>query len=332
MKGKYLLFLIGVLLSGCKAFKPSADLGRYAAYFAPNTGNTRPAAGQVKITFFGTSTLLFDDGQTQLLIDGFFSRPPVGKVAFGKVKSDTALIRSVIGSYNINRLRAVFVCHSHYDHAMDAPAVCKMTGARLYGSASTLNVGKGQQLCDSAMQLYEPGKPLIIGNFSVVVINSKHTPPFKLMGKTNATDPNHPDITKPLKQPAKVDSYIEGGTYDFYIKHGEHTMLVKASTNYMENALDAYPAEVLFLGSAMLGLQPEKFMQNYYRQTVQATGAKLIIPIHWDNFTRPLAKPLVALPNLTDNVNKGFEFLMQQSAQHNVKFNLMQGGTSIILF
>ncbi len=31
-------------------------------------------ADQVTVTWLGVSTLLFDDGETQILIDGFFSR------------------------------------------------------------------------------------------------------------------------------------------------------------------------------------------------------------------------------------------------------------------
>lgn len=288
--------------------------------------------GQVKATFFGTSTLLFDDGETQLLIDGFFSRPPVGKVAFGKVRSNTALIQTILNRHQVNRLKAVFVCHSHYDHAMDAPAVCSLSGAKLYGSSSTLNVGKGQGLSDTAMVLFEPGIPITIGAFSVTVINSKHTPPFKLLGKTNATDPRHPDITDPLTQPAKVDRYIEGGTYDIYIRHGQHSILIKASTNYIEGALNNYPTDVLFLGAAMLGLQPEEFKNNYYQQTIEATKAKTVVPIHWDNFTKPLSKPLAALPNISDNVDAGIGFLISRTSADHIQLKLMQAENEMILF
>ena len=34
-----------------------------------------PRPDSVTATWFGVTTLLFDDGDTQLLIDGFFSRP-----------------------------------------------------------------------------------------------------------------------------------------------------------------------------------------------------------------------------------------------------------------
>lgn len=332
MRSTGTLFILLIALNGCRSFKPSADLNNFKDYFVTESKDTPLRAEQVRVTFFGTSTLLIDDGETQLLVDGFFSRPAPMKVVFGKVSSDTKIIQSVIHNYRINRLKGIFVCHSHYDHAMDAPEVSKLTGAKVYGSSSTLNICKGEKLADTGMQLFETGKEINLGKFSITAIHSKHTPPFKLFGKTNATDPDHPDITSPLTQPAKVEDYIEGGTYDFYIKHGEHKMLVKASTNYIEGALNNYPADVFFLGAAMLGVQPDSFQNSYYKNTVQVTDAKTVIPLHWDNFTKPLSNPLVALPNLTDNVDSGFHFLLKKTQQDKIDLKLMQGGTSVILF
>jgi L-ascorbate metabolism protein UlaG (beta-lactamase superfamily) len=317
----YLILFVG--LCGCKAFKPSADLLRFEEYYAKE--DNRRTTDQLKITFFGTSTLLFDDGETQLFIDGFLSRPPLGKVAFGKVRTDEKLIYQLIAKHNINRLKATFVCHSHYDHAMDAPFISKVTGAKLYGSASTINLGKGGGVPDSLLQLFNPGSRIELGAFRVTVINSKHTPPFKVLGRSNATDPNHPNIDEPFSQPAKVDKYIEGGTFDIYIEHNQKRFLVKPSTNYVESALKNYPCDVLFLGIAMLGIQPTEFQNNYFEETVKTTGAKTVIPIHWDNFTKPISKPLIALPNMVDNVDAGLKFLIEKAKTENIQIQLMQG-------
>ena len=42
----------------------------------------------VSVTFLGAATLLISDGQTHLLTDGFFTRPPALRVAFGRLRSD----------------------------------------------------------------------------------------------------------------------------------------------------------------------------------------------------------------------------------------------------
>lgn len=313
-------------------FSPSANLKHFTSFLAANYTSENIPEGKVKATFFGTSTVLFDDGETQILMDGFFTRPSAIDVALRKVSSDSALVHSVIEQYKINRLQAVFVCHSHYDHVMDAPTVAKITGATLYGSSSTLNVGTGAGLAMEKMKLYEPNTKLHIGKFTVTVIPSKHTPPVTMLGKTNATDPAHPNIDSPLHQPAAIEDFIEGGTYDFYIQHGGHSVLVKASTNYIPHQFDTLPADVFFLGTALLSKQSNKFRENYYRYTVTSSKATTIIPIHWDNFTKPLTQPLVALPRFSDDMETTFSYLSAKTKTDRINFCILQGGQSILLF
>ena len=105
---------------------------------------------------------------------------------------------------------------------------------------------------------------------------------------------------------------------------------MKASTNYIEGALQAYPCDVLFLGSAMLGIQPADFQQKYYNETVIATNAKTVVPIHWDNFMKPLGQPLIPLPNISDNVEAGFNFLITKTKAENRRLMLLQSESSVL--
>ena len=328
------LFLLPFLLFTSCALQPSANLQHFQSYFIENAKND--TIKDVKITFLGTSSLLFDDGQTQILIDGFFSRPNTLQVGFGKIKTNTKRVENTLAKAKIDRLKGVFVCHSHYDHVLDAPFIAKKTNAVLYGSNSTIQTGIGANLQPENMHEFKPDETITIGDFSIKILASKHTPPFRAFGKTNATDPNHPNIDKPLAQPTKVDNYIEGGTFDFYITHrskndNDKRFLVKASTNFIENALDAYPCDAIFLGCAMLGKFDSTFQNDYYKHTVQATNAKLIVPIHWDNFMRPLTKPMQALPKMVDNVERGFGFLIEKAKKDKIDLRLMRGFDNIIL-
>ncbi|MBL7777778.1 MAG: MBL fold metallo-hydrolase [Chitinophagales bacterium] len=331
MNKSILLFVASSLLLSifsCKSFQPSANLNNYQKYF--ESADTVFDKGKVRITFFGTSTLLFDDGETQLLIDGFFSRPNAAKAIFGKVKTDTLLLKSILAEQNINRLGGIFVCHSHYDHAMDAPYVAHITGATVYGSSSTSFVCSGAGLPQKQTHVFAAGEKFELGKFTIEVLTSKHTPPFKILGKSNATDPNHPNITQPLRQPAKADKFIEGGTFDFYITHGKKRFCVKASTNYLDSALYRRPTDVFFLGTAMLGKFTSEFREKYFAETITATGAKTVVPIHWDNFTRPLSRPLEALPRIGDNVDAGFTFLIEKCEQQKIKLQMLQGKQSLV--
>lgn len=323
----FLQIIIAVaLLTGCT---PSAKISNYNAYRFDQSNNNSIPDGKVSVTFLGVASLLIDDGETQLLTDGFVTRPPLLKTAFGKIGSDTAIVKSVISKVRINRLKAVFCAHSHYDHAMDAPYMARFTGARLYGSASTLNIARGAGLPENEMEQYQPGKPMRFGKFTVTILNSKHTPALKILG---AKDDVGQNITEPLHQPAKLKAYTEGGAYDVLIQHGKHSILIKASTNFVPDALDSVHADILFLGVATLSKQDTIFQNNYYAQTVSKVHPQILIPIHWDNFFTPLSNILKPYPKLADNVKKDFNFLIRKTEGDKIQFKIMEGFERVVLF
>ena len=322
-----LTVIISIAIStGCS---PSAKLSNYNAYrITPTTTDTIPN-GKVSVTFLGVASLLIDDGETQLLTDGFVTRPGLLKTAFGKIGSDAAIVKSVISKVHINRLKAVFCVHSHYDHAMDAPYMAGFTGARLYGSPSTLNIARGAGLPENAMEQYQPGKPLHFGKFTVTILTSRHTPALKIPG---AKDDVGQNITAPVHQPARLKAYTEGGAYDVLIQHGGHSMLIKASTNFIPGALDSVHADVLFLGVATLSKQDTVFQNNYYAQTVSKVHPQILVPIHWDNFFTPLSNKLQPYPKLADNVKHDFDFLIRKTGEDKIQFRIMQGFEKVVLF
>ncbi len=304
---------------------PSGDIDQYKSYYINDT--SVPKDGAVKVTFLGTTSLLLDDGETQLLTDGFFTRAPLWKVATSKLATDTATVDSVLARLKIDRLKGLFVAHSHYDHALDIAYVTKRTSAKLYGSLSTLNIGRGGGLRADQMALYSPGMELQFGKFSVTILDSKHSP-----AKAGINDDIGQLITEPLAQPAKFGEYKEGGSYDFLIKHGRHSILIKPSANYVEGALDNVRADAVFLGTGGLGNQDSDFQNAYYEHTIGKVKPKLVIPIHWDNFFLPLMDHLVALMKAVDNLPGGFDFIISRTKADGITFKVLQGYQSILLF
>jgi hypothetical protein len=142
------------------------------------------------------------------------------------------------------------------------------------------------------------------------------------------------NITGPVRPPANRVAYAEGGSFDMLIRHGNHAILVKPSANFIEGALDNVQAEYLFLGTAGLGKQDQTFQNSFYDQTVAKVRPRLVIPIHWDNFFKPLSEHLTAPPKIVDNLAAGFDFLIGRvsNAPHPVQFGIIQGYQSVMLF
>jgi len=296
----------------------SKNLDKYEDYCFNDTSLSIPS-GKVRVTFFGTTTLLFDDGETQLLADCFFTRPSIFEVLTKKIETKTKIINDILSEYKINRLKGIFITHSHYDHALDAAYVAKITNAKLNGSSSVLNIGRGGGLCENQMSLYELENEITIGNFSITAIKSIHSSRSRKIVNLDG------EISQPLRQPSKMSDYKEGGVYDILIKHQGHSILIKSSCNYIENALDGVKADVFFLCVADLAEQDSRFQMNFYEQTIGKTRPGLVVPIHWDYFFKPLSKHLKAYPKFICDVNKAFEFLIKKTEKDNIEFRILQG-------
>ena len=304
--------------------QPGGDIGNYKTYYIHEAAE--PHHGAVKVTFLGAASLLIDDGETQLMIDGFISRKPLWQVATAKLSTDKAAIGAVLEKLQINRLQAVFASHSHYDHALDIAYLAQRTGAKLYGSSSTLNIGKGAGLPSGQMQLYTPGKALHIGQFSISVMQARHTPPIVYINNDLGEQ-----ITEPLRQPARFRAYKEGGTYNFLIRHDGLSLYIKPDTNFIAGQLDKIQADVLFLGASLLGKQKPEFQQAYYDETVGKLRPQLVIPIHWDNFFQPLSDHLEAMPLVADDLERSFDFLISRTKADHIQFRILQGYQSLII-
>ena len=301
------------------------------------TGECRD--GTIKATFLGTTTLLFDDGQTQLMIDGFLTRPPTSTVVFGEVQTNPDVVDGILDRVFDHgrdmRLEAIFVTHSHYDHALDVAYIAERTGAHLYGSRSTLNIGRGGGLCEAQMTRVHPDPKITwhVGAFELRVIRSRHSPPTSF-------NPTGGLVKAPLQQPARYLAYAEEVTLDFLITHCGHSILVKASANSVPDALKDVRAEVLFLATAQLGRRSEKFMNNFYEQTVTPVHPRLLVPMHWDDFFVPLTDHLPPAPWPIDKTHEAFDFLVARVSDENRKrlpddgleLRLMQGYESLLLF
>jgi L-ascorbate metabolism protein UlaG (beta-lactamase superfamily) len=288
------------------------SLARFARYRLP-AASAAPTGAQVRVTFLGVATLLIDDGETALLTDGFFSRPSKLASAFTRIAPDRERIAAALQRAGVDRLKAVIVVHSHYDHAMDAPEVARLTGAQLIGSPSTANIARGAGLPEAQIRIAAPDTPMQIGAFTVTMVPSRHIAHGVAMG----------EITTPLVPPARSTDYLEGGSYSVLIAHPLGSLLVQGSAGWVAGALAGHHADVVLLGIGLLGREDDGYREAYYREVVDTVGARCVIPIHFDDFTLPLDDGLLPVPRLLDDVDGSLDWLAAHSATRGVGFGLL---------
>lgn len=283
------------------------DLARYAERFnVPVAEQDSP----LWVTWLGVATLLVDDGTSALMTDGYFSRPGLAAVAAAKVAPSPARVDGCLARAAVSRLAAVIPVHTHIDHALDAALVADRTGAQLVGGESAANVGRGYGLPADRIVVAVSGEPMALGAFDVTLIKSHHCPPDRFPGV----------ISEPLRPPVKASAYRCGEAWSALIHHrpSGRRLLIQGSAGYVTGALHGVRADAVYLSVGQLGLQPRSYIEEYWDQTVRTVGARRVIPIHWDDFFRPLTKPLRALPFAGDDLDVSIRVLDELAARDGV--------------
>ncbi|WP_433797229.1 MBL fold metallo-hydrolase [Actinoplanes sp. CA-252034] len=284
------------------------DLGGYAGLF-----DVPAARGPFAVTFFGVAGLLFADGAEAVMTDGFFSRPSLPRVALGRITPDERRIAAGLRRLEHPRLHAVAAVHTHFDHVMDSPVVALRTGAALVGGVSAANVGRGAGLPEDRLHVVVPGESRCFGAFTLTFVESAHCPPDRYPGV----------ISAPVVPPARAGAYRCGEAWSILVAHaGGRTALVQGSAGFVPGALDGRSAEVVFLGVGGLGACDEAYLRDYWRHTVRAVGARRVVLIHWDDFFRPLDRPVRALPYAADDLDRTVRVLGGLAGRDGVALHL----------
>ncbi len=269
------------------------DITRYAARFALPVAQPR---APVAVTFLGVTSLLVSDDTSAVMTDGFFSRPRLSRVALGVVSPDSSRVRECLARAGVSRLDAVVPVHTHYDHALDCAVVSELTGARLVGGESAANVGRGHGLASERLVEVEDGATVRLGAFEATFRESEHCPPDRFPGP----------IRGPVRPPVRARAYRCGEAWSLLVRHvpSDRRLLIQGSAGFRPGALAGQRAEVAYLGVGQLGARPTSYLRSYWQETVRAVGARRAVLIHWDDFFRPLDRPLVALPYAGDDLNR----------------------------
>lgn len=277
---------------------------------------------ELTVQFIGNTNLLFSDGTTAILTDGFFTRPSAYTVLFDKVAPDQSIIKYCLEKAKITALDAVIPVHSHFDHAMDAPLVTDLTGAQLIGSTSTANIGKGYGLDAHKITVPTLDSTTEIGAFKITFIKSNH---WQYPDAEQRKILLNNKIEQPLVTPASIYDYKEGDSYTILLEHGRTKIAIQGSAGYKENSLPAFDADILFLSIAGLESMDASYNQAYQDHLITPLKAEVLVPIHWDDFTVPLSDKPLKTTNLLinwkfgNNLTKAFEQVERRNPERKIK-------------
>ncbi len=299
------------------------------ALYAPNHGRDfdfrdppchpapRPAVedGDVLVRYLGVSGLYVEWRGVALLFGPYFSRVSLRSAAFGRIVQDRAAIARGLDGLALERVQAVLVGHTHYDHLADVPVVLtahvprarvlvNRSGAHMLAAFPELR-GRVLDVEPQALRWIRltahDGSELPV---RVLPIPSSHASHFAgyhyAPGEVQedwATwdDKRHADMKEGLPLAFLVDFLDVLGTPAFRL--------------YYQDAASAAPLG--FPPSDVIAERPVDLAvtcmpsswraRDYPRGILERTRAAHVLVTHYEDFFRPLDRPLRFVGALTDS-------------------------------
>jgi L-ascorbate metabolism protein UlaG (beta-lactamase superfamily) len=243
--------------------------------------------GALRVRWLGTAGFeLACEGHT-LLIDPYLTRASLLRCLAGPLRSDPALV-----ALHAPKADAIVLSHTHFDHALDAPAIARATGARVFGSRSAAALCRAEGVAAaqiSEVELAGAGGPheAEVGPFRLRFFPSAHSP--LLFGRV----PFPGDIADCDEVPLRAHRYRCGAVFGLEVRAAGRTLFHLGSAELLEQGLSGGPREVDLLLLCTAGWTTSRSLPE---RAMKALSPRAALLSHWDDFLRPLHKPARALP------------------------------------
>ena len=245
---------------------------------------------KLRMTHYGAAAWSITDGKTRILIDPFFSRiryadkgfgtstPPVApgdtRPIFGPndtLTPDKATLALI--DQHIDRADYILTSHSHFNHCMDMPYIARKTGAIVLGTESTTNIGRAHGVPDAQLISVKGGEDFEFGAFSVKVIPSLHS----ALSSKHYFDSG--TVPRDIRAPMRLVDYVEGNTFAYFIRLGEHRVIVFCSMNFIEREIDGLKPTAALIPAAKARLE----IHDYTGRLLRGLGLPpVVVATHWD--------------------------------------------------
>jgi L-ascorbate metabolism protein UlaG (beta-lactamase superfamily) len=250
----------------------------------PSPTISAPPRRGVRITYLGTNAYLFETRGTTLLVDPYFSRQNLFRMAFKlrPVPRNELIAQWLRGHPKID---AILVTHAHVDHLYDAPQILRQTGAVLIASPTGVKLVESLGVPASQTRAVLPGRMVSVKNAVIRILPAQHD---RLFGAV--------PFDGPLKRlpPQKIDDWVTGVPLAFLIEMGGKRIFINSGGRPSDEvSADWRPVDLAILGVA--ARDSIRSVPPILRQL----RPRYILPSHQDDFFRPLERGFVFLP-LTD--------------------------------
>ena len=252
-----------------------AGLERYQDLVVAD-GNPRSALPKqgVRVTYLGTNAYLLESRSATLLVDPYFSRMSLLRVALNLRALPK---RDLIERYlPVRQIDAVIVTHGHIDHLLDVAEVMTLTGAKLIASPTSIRLiqsfGMNRGRCIPVIG----GETMRLRGATIRSFAVQHD---RLFGRVPFDGP-------PRRLPPRfVSDWVCGEPLAFLIEMGGRRIYIESGGRPSGSRCQTIGrVDLAILGVAL----PDA--RKRFPLTLQWLRPRYILPSHQDDFFRPLSR------------------------------------------
>jgi L-ascorbate metabolism protein UlaG (beta-lactamase superfamily) len=251
----------------------------------------------LEIRWLGVSGYRLTYEGVSLFVDPYLSRVPLRSLLLRRTALPDAAMLARYGQAP-GPVAGVLVGHTHFDHAVDAPALARLHDTKAYGSASLGHLMALHGLADRAVEV-ATHRVYELGPFAVTFIPSRHSK--LLFGRKVPMDGpltcDHLDGLAP-------GAYRCGAVYGIRIEVAGLSIYHQGSADLVDAELPDRPVDVFLAGVAGRQVTP-----RYWERVLPKLDPRYVVPTHYDNFFSPLGAEQdmvrrVALADVPDEIRR----------------------------
>jgi L-ascorbate metabolism protein UlaG (beta-lactamase superfamily) len=232
----------------------------------------------LEVEWLGVSGYRLTYEGVSIFVDPYVSRVPLRSLLLRRrALPDEAMIDRYAAAPG--EVAGVLVGHTHFDHAVDAPAIARRHRATAYGSASLAHLMRLHGLGELAVDVV-PHRPYELGPFVVRFVPSRHSK--LLFGRKVPMDG---ELTCDHLDGLAPGAYKCGAVWGIRIEVAGIVLYHQGSANLDDEQLRDGPVDVFLAGVAGRSVTP-----RYWERILPRLDPRIVVPTHYDNFFSPLGR------------------------------------------
>jgi L-ascorbate metabolism protein UlaG (beta-lactamase superfamily) len=241
----------------------------------------------LEVEWLGVSGYRMTYEEQTLFVDPYLSRVPLRALVQRRAAMPDPMALDRFVRVADTHVVGVLVGHTHFDHAVDAPAIAGRFRCPALGSASLTRLMRLHGLGALAVEV-QPYRVYELGPYEVSFTPSAHS---KLL--LGLAVPFGGELTCDALAGLTPSAYRCGQVWGITVRVAGMTFYHQGSADLVDDAIRAQDVDVFLAGVAGRG-----FTRDYWKRILRRLAPRVVVPTHYDDFFKPLDEPLAFVTNV----------------------------------